>query len=94
MNILKGLILSIVIFSIIACSSKTPKCSDSETKDLVIEIVKQQLSKIGAGSDLDGIEIKVDNIRTIEYQKNIDKYTCKAELIMKNKKTISSRAFQ
>ncbi|WP_456400440.1 hypothetical protein [Persephonella sp.] len=81
----KGLILSVISFSIIACSSSTPKCSDGETKDLVIEIAKEQLLKSGFGSVIDKLEMKVDNIRTIEYQKNIDKYTCQADFIVKNK---------
>jgi len=93
MKILKGLILSAVSFSIIACSSKTPKCSDSETKDLVIDIVKQQFSRVGFGNDLNKLEMKVENVRTIEYQKNIDKYTCKAELIMRNKENNKQQSF-
>ncbi|WP_456400348.1 hypothetical protein [Persephonella sp.] len=82
---LKGLALSILSLSVIACSSSTPKCSDRETKDLVIEIVKDQLLKIGFGGVIDKLEMKVENIRTIEYQKDVDKYMCKAEFILKNK---------
>ncbi len=89
----KGLILSVVSFSIIACSSSTPKCSDGETKDLVVEIAKEQLLKSGFGSVMDKLEMKVDNIRTIKYEKEIDRYTCQADLVIKNKENNQSKNF-
>jgi len=81
---IKGLILSAVSFPIIACSSSTPKCSDGETKNLVIDIAKEQLLKSGFGNIIDKLEMKVDNIRTIKYEKEIDRYTCQADFIIKN----------
>ncbi|WP_457642241.1 hypothetical protein [Persephonella sp.] len=89
----KGLILSVVSFSIIACSSSTPKCSEGRTKELVIDIAKQQLSNVGFGDVIDKLDFKVENVRTIEYQKEIDKYSCKADLIIKNKENNQSKNF-
>ena len=77
--------LATVSFSIISCSSSTTKCIDSETKDLVIDIANDQLPKSGFGSIIDKLEMKVDNVRTIEHQKEIDRYTCKADFVVKNK---------
>ncbi len=89
----KGLILGAVSFSIIACSSSTPKCSDGRTKELVINIAKQKLSNIGFGDVIDKLDFKVDNVRTIEYQKSIDRYSCQADLIIKNKENHQSKNF-
>ncbi|WP_456401432.1 hypothetical protein [Persephonella sp.] len=83
--LVKSLILSVISFPIIACSSSTPKCSDSETKELVINIAKDQLLRTGFGDVIDKLEMKVENVRTIEYQKDVDKYMCKTEFILKNK---------
>ena len=92
-TLVKGLILGVVSFSIIACSSSTPKCSDSRTKELVINIAKQKLSNIGFGDVIDKLDFKVDNVRTIEYQKSIDRYSCQADLIIKNKENNQSKDF-
>jgi len=89
--LIKGLILSVVSFLIIACSSSTPKCSDSKTKELVIDIAKRQLSNVELGNVIGKLDFKVENIRTIEYQKDIDKYTCKADFIIKNKENKQSK---
>ena len=81
----KGLLYCLLFFSITACSSSTPKCADSPTKELVINIAKEQFIKSGFTNLLDKLEFKIENVRTIEYQKDIDRYTCKADLILINK---------
>ncbi len=92
-TLVKGLILGAVSFSIIACSSSTPKCSDGRTKELVINIAKEQFLNAGLKEIIDNVDFKIENVRTIEYQKSIDRYSCQADLIIKNKENNQSKNF-
>lgn len=64
----------------------TPKCSDSETKDLVIEIAKGQLKKAGMGSLIPKLDFEVENIRTTKHHKDVDSYECAADFKMEGDK--------
>jgi len=91
-TLLKSLVVSVFSLSIIACSSNTPKCSDNRTKELVIDVAKELFLNAGLGEMVDNVDFKIENVRTIEYQKDIDKYTCKADFIIKNKENNQSKS--
>ena len=66
------------IATLSACSS-TPECGDSETTDLVKQIVLQEL-RSGLGDAADGISINVGAIRTTDHNEKVDSYSCAAQL--------------
>lgn len=74
-------ILGILAMFMTACSG-TPSCSDSDTKDLVIQIAKNELNKIGKGYLISKSEFEVQAIRTREHDKDADTYTCAADFVM------------
>jgi hypothetical protein len=67
-----AMFISSILF--LALSGGTPKCNDTETKNLVIEIAGQKAYNV----IYDNLNIK--NIRTSSFDDNIDKYECAAEL--------------
>jgi len=90
--LMKGLILGVASSFIIACSSSTPKCSDDKTKEVLINNVKHEIRDFwGDMVDLNNVDFKVNNIITVDHQKDIDKYTCKGDLIQKDKRTGETR---
>lgn len=75
--------LLLASFALVGCSTQnTPKCSDQETVDLVIEIAKEELEKGGMGSLIPELEFDVKNIRTTEHNKDVDSYRCAADFEM------------
>jgi hypothetical protein len=64
------------------CNSGTPKCSASETKDLVIKIAKDELKKEGGASLIPKLKFDVINIRTTKHNKDVDSYECAADFKM------------
>lgn len=67
--------------------NKTPDCSSLETKNLVIDIAKEELTKNGLSEMIDSTTFKVENIRTINYNKNVDSYECAASFKIINEKS-------
>ena len=57
----------------------TPKCGDSETKKLVIDIAKQELIKQGMSNIIPKLSFDVMNIRTTSHNKDVDSYQCAAD---------------
>lgn len=84
MNSIIKLTLVIFLMSLIftGCTGGTPKCGDSETKDLVIQIAKDELKKQGLGSLIPKLKFEVDAIRTTKHNKDVDSYQCAADFIM------------
>jgi hypothetical protein len=77
---LKILLLASMTF-LVACGNSTPKCSDQETQNLVLEIVKEQLEKEAMGFiDVSEVKYKIENIRTTNYNKQVDSYECAADV--------------
>ena len=68
-------------------SGGTPKCGDSETKKLVIDIAKVELSKQGMSNIISKLSFEVDNIRTSNYNESVDKYECLADFKMTGNQT-------
>lgn len=66
------------IAALSACSS-TPKCGDSETTDLVKQIIQQELRGVLGGA-VDGIAINVGAIRTTDHNEKVDSYSCAAQV--------------
>jgi len=72
-----------VIFLLAAAAivvTGTPRCSDDDAKQLVIEIATEEIGKIAQSNKLADMKLLVKNIRTSAYDENIDKYECVAEL--------------
>jgi len=76
------LITFILSFAFSGCTGGTPKCGDSDTKDLVIQIAKNELKKQGMGSLISKLKFEVDAIRTTKHNKDVDSYQCAAEFKM------------
>lgn len=74
-----ALIVSTMLF--LLPSFSTPKCNDTETKNLVKQITLEEFSKQG----IEQLEITLSNIRTSEYNKEIEKYGCTADLTASDK---------
>lgn len=54
----------------------TPQCNDAEAKALVKQITMKELAKLGVND----ARITLSNIRTSQYDDNVDKYTCNANI--------------
>jgi hypothetical protein len=66
-------------FSLLSACSSTPKCGDSETTDLVKQIVDEELKNV-FGSAADAIAISVNAIRTTDHNEKVDSYSCAAQI--------------
>ena len=76
------LILGAIALIFVGCSNPTPKCSDKETKDWVIDIAKDELKEQGMESLIPQLKFEIETIRTTKYDKNIDRYECAADFKM------------
>ena len=80
---LKTLLLASMTF-LVACGNSTPKCSDQETQNLVLEIVKEHLDQQAKESmgflDISSVKYRIESIRTTNYNKQVDSYECAADL--------------
>lgn len=72
----------IVVVGFTGCSNSTPTCSDSTTKDLVIKIAKDELTKQGLSQLITQLNFEVENIRTTKHDKGVDTYQCAADFNM------------
>jgi hypothetical protein len=68
-------------------SGGTPKCGASETKDLVIQIAKDELIKQGMSKIIPNLDFEVANIRTTSHNKDVDSYQCASDFKMIGEKT-------
>ncbi len=78
----------VLIFVFGGCDDrgKTPKCSDKQTTDLVLSIVRDELKKDWYMSrKMKDMSFQVESIRTIKHNKEIDSYECAAEIAFINK---------
>lgn len=66
---------------------KTPSCAAVETKELVIQIAKEQLTKNGLGEILSTVTMQVEDIRTLNHNENVDSYECAATFRMIGRET-------
>ncbi len=69
-------------FSLSGCFGGTPKCGDKETKDLVIQIAKDELINQGLSKIIPSLSFTVKHIRTIKHDKDTDSYKCDADFEM------------
>ena len=77
---IKLLILLIFLVCIPACNILTPSCSDSETKELVLQVVKDNWTNM-SGKNLNRLKkLELDIIRTTSINKDIGSSTCAANL--------------
>lgn len=82
---------SLIVVGLTGCSGSTPKCSDTETKDLVIQITKDEFKNRGMGELLSQLKLEIEAIRTTKHNKDVDSYECAANLKMSgNGKTKSA----
>ena len=79
--------LSLVAISVslFGCGSGVPACNDSETKNLVVEIAKDELVR-GAGQSIaDNVDMEVMAVRTQYTDEQTGAHECAAELSMTSK---------
>ncbi|MDX9756655.1 MAG: hypothetical protein RBT52_04020 [Sulfurimonas sp.] len=82
---MKKYLISISLIGMIGltgCTNSTPKCGDSETKDLVIQIAKDKLTQQGMSTIIPKFNFEVAKIRKIEHNKDVDSYQCAADFKM------------
>jgi len=85
---IKLIVITIITLAgLSGCTGGTPKCGDSETKDLVIQIAKDELTKQGMSKIIPNIDFEVANIRTTSHNKDVDSYQCAADFKMIGEKT-------
>ena len=89
-----GIVLAIAIplsigsqWFIANMQGKTPSCSASETKEIVIQIAKEELAKQGYSKSIPNLEFEVANIRTSSYNESVDIYQCSADFKVIGKDT-------
>ena len=81
---LAGIIVMLALcMGVIGCTNSAPKCSDSETKDLVIHIAHDEMAKLYGQEKAKQIEMELSAIRTTDQNEKTGKYSCAAELIFK-----------
>ncbi len=61
----------LAVLVLVGCGDSTPKCGDKEATDLVKQVVRDNFPFTLTSAEL-------SNIRTIDYRKDIDVYTCRA----------------
>ena len=71
----------LVLSQLVACSKSAPKCGDSKTKDLVIEILTDNGYK---SDEFTNKVLRVDAIRTSGVDKDTGKNSCEGKLIVEN----------
>lgn len=78
-SILIGVLLNYFIYSL---SNSTPNCSSKQTKNLVIQIAKQELTKQGAENLIPDLSFEVQDIMTTNRDEKLDTYMCSANFKM------------
>lgn len=100
LKMLKKISLLVVATLLVACTSKSPDCTDPETQKSVIMQINEKIKSsgftedafrnllknyVGANLDVKGkiseLQFTLQNIVASKYDKDIDKYSCKADLI-------------
>jgi len=66
----------------VACSNEAPNCTDSDTKDLVIQIANGELVKNIGESRAKTIELSLETIITKDVNEKVGSYKCSANLKM------------
>ena len=61
-------------------SGGTPNCSANSTKNVVIQIAKDELKKQGAGKMIPDLSFNIQDIMTTKIDKELDIYQCSADL--------------
>jgi hypothetical protein len=77
MNKVLIIMLSLFVLLSIACTKSAPKCGDVETKNLVIQLLRDNKFSSNQIADFD---LTLDNIRTTSFDKDTGKYSCEADL--------------
>ena len=80
MKIFSKIVLFIVTSLLfISCSNEAPNCSDSDTKDLVIQIAEGELEKSMSKEKIETLELSVENIRTKNVNEKVGSFECAAD---------------
>lgn len=83
MKVASSIMGMIIVGALSGCSDTAPKCSDSETQDLVIEISKEELAKQAGKQVADSVTLKLSAIRTTDYNEKTGSQQCVADLELK-----------
>lgn len=85
-SVISGLIVALLLMG---CAKKAPDCNDKRTKEMVIQIAKNELiEQMGRAFGPDAAEatkklaLEVINVRTTNFNQEIGKYECTADLKM------------
>ncbi len=81
-KLMTSILILVMAFGLSGCFGGTPKCGDSEAKDLVIQITKDELKRKGYAKSIPNLSFVVKHIRTTKHDKEIDTYQCAADLEM------------
>ncbi|RLA74146.1 MAG: hypothetical protein DRG11_05860 [Epsilonproteobacteria bacterium] len=73
-------VVLLLIFGFNGCTGGTPSCTDEETKSLVIRIAKDELRRYGMSKLVSSSNFEVASIRTKRHNKDLDSYSCAADL--------------
>lgn len=61
--------------------SGAPKCSSSDSRDLLGDIIEEAFEKSAYGKELRPlVEYRLRSIQTLEYDRDVDRYECAATL--------------
>lgn len=72
-----------VAVGVSACGGGMPKCDSKDTTNLLTQIIKEQLQKIGIPkANIDKLKISYDGFMTNSTDKDAKKVTCKAQANM------------
>lgn len=63
-----------------ACSHSAPDCADEQTVNTTIQIAREKVVKENGQGAMEGITLKLVDIRTTAKDEKLGKYTCAADL--------------
>ena len=72
-----GALMSVAVSG---CSTGAPDCSDERTKNLVFEIVRDEIGKVYGSGSADNLELGLDAIRTKKINEKTGSRKCAAVL--------------
>ena len=77
--------LALFLGAISGCSNNAPECSDSETKQLVLEIAKDEIKKQAGERVANAVSLSLAGVRTTDFNEKTGSQQCAAELKMSGK---------
>lgn len=83
------IVTAVLSTSLLVGCGGTKSCNDSTTKDIVLSIINEQLSKAAWGRDIlnNGhlTEVDIESVKTVSRDNETDTYQCEATFVYKYK---------